>query len=189
MWNEPGSRPDLAALVALDAPTAAPLMLGLVLETDVGGVRTAGRIVEVEAYTEDDPASHSHRGITPRTRVMFGPPGRLYVYLSYGLHRCANVVVAPDGRGEAVLVRALEPLAGVPEMRERRRGRRDLADGPGKLCEALGIELAHDGVDVVAPGGPVRLLDDGVAPARAPRTGPRVGISKAVDRPWRFRLG
>lgn len=118
---------------------------------------------------------------------MFGPPGRLYVYLSYGIHRCANVVTGAEGDGQAVLIRAIEPLAGVEEMLLR-RGRTPLADGPGKLCQALGIGLGDNGAVLCGPG-PIRLLDDGTEPASEPIVGPRVGITKAVDTPWRFRSG
>ncbi len=144
----------------------------------------SGRITETEAYTADDPASHSFRGRTERNAVMFGPPGHLYVYLSYGIHRCANVVTGADGDGQAVLIRSLDPLEGIDSMRSR-RGRLPLADGPGKLCQALGIDLDDDGVDLTA--GAVRIVDDGTPPPTAPLTGPRVGITVAVDRPWRFR--
>jgi len=157
----------------------------LIVERD--GIRTSGRIVETEAYTADDPASHSFGGRTPRNAVMFGPPGRLYVYLSYGIHCCANVVTGPDGDGQAVLVRAIDPIDGIDEML-RRRGREPLADGPGKLCQALGIRLGDSGAVLCGPG-PIRLLDDGTVPPGEPVVGPRVGITKAVATPWRFRTG
>jgi len=118
---------------------------------------------------------------------MFGPPGRLYVYLSYGIHRCANVVTGAEGDGQAVLIRAIEPLAGV-EVMLLRRGRTPLANGPGKLCQALGIGLGDNGAVLCGPG-PIRLLDDGTEPPSEPIVGPRVGITKAVDTPWRFRTG
>jgi DNA-3-methyladenine glycosylase len=169
-----------------DAPTVAGDLLGKVLIVDREGVLTSGRIVETEAYTADDPASHSFRGRTPRNEVMFGPPGRLYVYLSYGIHHCANVVTGADGDGQAVLLRAVEPLAGADVML-RRRGRMPLADGPGKLCQAFGIDIADDGADLCA-GGAMQLLDDGRLPLTRPIVGPRIGISKAVDVPWRWRL-
>ena len=146
------------------------------------GAVTSGRIIETEAYTADDPASHSFGGRTLRNEVMFGPPGRLYVYLSYGIHRCANVVTGAEDDGQAVLLRAFEP---IDEML-RRRGRQPLADGPGKLCQALGIDLGDNGVDLFGTGA-IRILGDGVPPPSRPRVGPRVGITKAVDVPWRFR--
>jgi DNA-3-methyladenine glycosylase len=155
----------------------------------VGDTAVAGRIAEVEAYDQDDPASHTFCGRTRRNAVMFGPPGHLYVYLSYGIHHCANVVVGPDGRGEAVLIRALDLEDGVETAAVRRnnRPRRALSDGPGKLCQALGIDLGHDGHDLLA-NGDLRLVDDGVPPPSNPLVGPRVGLTKAVDTPWRFRL-
>lgn len=172
---------SLAAIVGLDGTEAAPLLLNKVL---VHGA-TAGRIIEVEAYLSDDPASHSFRGATDRNRAMFGPPGRLYVYLIYGMYHCANVVTGADGDGQAVLIRAIEPVAGRDEMR-RRRGRTPLADGPGKLCQALAIDRGHDGIDLLA-GGELRLADDGIAPPSHPIIGPRIGISTATDRLWRWR--
>ncbi len=144
-----------------------------------------GRIVEVERYQQDDPASHSFRGPTGRAAVMFGPPGRLYVYRSYGIHWCVNLVSEPEGQGAAVLLRAIQPLWGLPLMR-RRRGRadeRELCSGPGKLAQALGLHGAHDGA-VASAAGPLQVY---------PREGevdvvfgPRVGISRAVQRPWRL---
>lgn len=156
---------------------------------DRGGHVSSGRIVETEAYTADDPASHSFAGRTARNVVMFGPPGRLYVYLSYGIHRCANVVTGPDGDAQAVLLRAVEPLLGIESMRRRRAGRpdRDLANGPGKLCAALGIELLDDGADLCGRSGTIRILDDGTPPPTDPIVGTRIGITKAVETPWRFR--
>lgn len=145
-----------------------------------------GRIVEVEAYREDDPASHTFRGRTKRNEVMFGPAGHLYVYFTYGMHFCANVVAGREGVGAAVLLRAVEPVAGLELMSERRSGRRQLADGPAKLCQAFGIDGADNGTDLLTGGG-VGLFDDGVPPPSDPRVGPRIGISKAVDVPWRWR--
>jgi DNA-3-methyladenine glycosylase len=170
-------------LLAGDAPVVAPLLLNKLL---VHG-ECIGRIVEVEAYREDDPASHSHRGRTPRTEVMFGPPGHLYVYFTYGMHFCANVVTGADGEGAAVLLRAVEPLDGIEIMRERRGGRPQLADGPAKLCQAFAIGPEHNGADVCC-GPTVGLHDDGVPPPDDPLVGPRIGISKAVDVPWRWRV-
>jgi DNA-3-methyladenine glycosylase len=172
------------------ASELAPLLLNKLLVSTLGAERAIGRIVEVEAYDEDDPASHTFGGPTPRNRVMFGPAGHLYVYLSYGIHRCANVVAGREGSGQAVLLRALEPVAGLEAMRRRRPGRADpdLADGPGKLCQALAIDLHHDGVDLTDPASALTIHDDGVAPPARPVVGPRVGITKAVDVPWRFRV-
>ncbi|MCB0972815.1 MAG: DNA-3-methyladenine glycosylase [Acidimicrobiales bacterium] len=169
----------------------APLLLHKVL---VRG-RRAGRIVEVEAYAGlDDPASHAFGGPTPRTEVMFGPPGHLYVYRSYGIHWCANVAAHdhPVGAGAgAVLIRAVEPVAGEAAMwrdRPAARRREDLGSGPGKVCQALGIDDRHGGVATFDRRSPVRILDDGTPPPPSPEVGPRVGISRAVDRPWRFSV-
>lgn len=179
----------------------APGLLGLLL---VCGDRV-GRIVEVEAYEgADDPASHAYRGPTPRNGVMFGPHGHLYVYRSYGMHWCANVVCGPAGEASAVLLRAVEPVAGIDAMwadRPRARRETDLGSGPGKLCAALGIDARHDGADLLDPASPVRLalpdaLPEAVAVGSDPEPaseavvlcGPRVGITRAVERPWRFAL-
>ena len=171
------------ALLAGDAPTVAPALLNKVL---VHG-ECVGRIVEVEAYREDDPASHTFRGQTSRNAVMFGPAGHLYVYFTYGMHYCANVVTGPDGIGTAVLLRAVEPLEGIDLMRRRRGGRRALADGPAKLCQAFAIGPEHNGADVCRRSG-VGLYDDGTPPPPEPLVGPRIGITKAVDVPWRWRV-
>jgi DNA-3-methyladenine glycosylase len=154
------------------------------------GTHVSGRIVETEAYTRADPASHSFNGPTARNAVMFGPPGRLYVYLSYGIHCCANVVTGADGDGQAVLLRAVAPIEGLDVIRARRRGRsdRDLANGPGKLCEALGITLADDGTALTDGSSPIRIVDDGTPPPE-PTIGPRVGITRGADTPWRFEVG
>jgi DNA-3-methyladenine glycosylase len=177
------TRPVSRRLLAGDAPDVAPMLLNKLL---VHG-ECVGRIIEVEAYREDDPASHTYRGRTTRNAVMFGPPGHLYVYFTYGMHYCANVVTGPDGTGAAVLLRAVEPIAGLDLMRERRHGRSQLADGPAKLCQAFGIGPQHGGDDVCEGGG-VTLVDDGTPPPANPVLGPRIGISKAVDLPWRFRV-
>jgi DNA-3-methyladenine glycosylase len=146
-----------------------------------------GRIVEVEAYRQDDPASHTFRGRTERNAVMFGPAGHLYVYFTYGMHFCANIVTGPIGTGAAVLIRAVEPVAGIEVMRIRRHGRPALADGPAKFCQAFDIDGRSNGADLLRGGG-IGLFDDGVAPPVDPLVGPRIGISKAVDVPWRWRV-
>jgi DNA-3-methyladenine glycosylase len=143
-------------------------------------------IVETEAYAPDDPASHAFRGRTSRNATMFGPPGHLYVYRSYGVHWCANVVCAEEGVGAAVLLRALAPTAGLDVMRAR-RGLDDaglLASGPGRLTEALAISSAHDGLDVSVP--PFALAPPESPPGVVAST--RVGITRATDRPWRYSL-
>lgn len=170
-------------LLAGDAPEVAPALLNKLL---VHG-DCVGRIVEVEAYRQDDPASHTFRGRTKRNEVMFGPAGYLYVYFTYGMHYCANVVTGQVGSGAAVLLRAVEPLAGTEVMSERRNGHPQLADGPAKLCQAFGIDGDHNGIDLLDGRG-VGLFDDGTPPPTAPLVGPRIGITKAVDIPWRWRV-
>lgn len=170
-------------MLAGDAPEVAPLLLNKLL---VHGP-CIGRIIEVEAYREDDPASHTFRGRTQRNSVMFGAAGHLYVYFTYGMHHCANIVTGPEGHGAAVLLRAVAPLAGIDVMQARRGGRRQLADGPAKLCQAFAIGPQHNGVDVCEAEG-IGVFDDGMPPPPEPLVGPRVGISKAVDVPWRFRV-
>lgn len=179
------SRSDLEG----SAPLVAPWLLNKLLVSHLGGETVAGRIIEVEAYDEGDPASHTFCGRTSRNATMFGPPGHLYVYLSYGIHRCANVVVGPEGRGEAVLIRSIEVVEGIQTVEERRGDRRpgDLTNGPGKLGQAMGLDLSHDGQDLCVSTGVVRLLDDGTPPPESPLVGPRVGLTKAIDTPWRFR--
>lgn len=167
---------------AADAVEVAERLIGVTLWVDgVGGV-----IVETEAYDRRDPASHSFGGPTPRNASMFGPPGRAYVYRSYGLHWCLNIVCGEAGHGAAVLIRALEPTAGLQAMRER-RGTDDarlLCAGPGRLCQALGVTRALDGLPLDAP--PFRLLASPAPPTVL--RGPRIGLTKAADVPWRFGL-
>jgi DNA-3-methyladenine glycosylase len=148
----------------------------------VGGV-----IVETESYQQDDPACHAYVGLTPRTATIFGPPARAYVYLSYGIHSCLNFVCHPDGDAAAVLIRALEPRWGIEEMR-RRRGReqlRDLCSGPGKLTEALALGLDLDGASLLEPPFELRPRDAEWADVEV-GTGPRIGITRAAELPWRF---
>jgi len=174
------------AFYARPSTELAPLLLHKVLRV---GDRSA-RIVEVEAYGgAQDPASHAYRGPTRRNATMFGPAGGLYVYFTYGMHWCANVVCGDEGEGVAVLLRAGAPLTGLDAMwaaRPAARRERDLTNGPAKLCQALGIDGAQDGADLTMPGSEVVLVDDGVAPPRRPVRGPRIGISVAVERPWRW---
>jgi DNA-3-methyladenine glycosylase len=178
---------ELAAMLAGDVLAIAPRLLGMRITTTFDGLATEVMLDEVEAYVgEIDPASHSYRGETPRNRSMFQEAGTLYVYRSYGIHWCMNVVTGEVGVAHAVLLRGGRPVAGEEEM-IRRRGRADhLADGPGKLTQALGVTGDHDGTSLL--DGPVRLV-----PAEPPEgsrivTTPRIGISKAVERPWRFVL-
>jgi len=153
------------------------------------GTLLTARIVEAEAYQEDDPASHSFRGRTNRTEVMFGPPGHAYVYFTYGMHHCMNVVTGSTGEGSAVLLRAAEPLEGLEEM-ARRRGTNDpraLCSGPGRLCQALGIDRAENGLDLVR-GRLLWLLEGAPVAPSTISVGPRVGITSGTERPWRFSV-
>ncbi|MFI7429169.1 DNA-3-methyladenine glycosylase [Micromonospora sp. NPDC049836] len=183
---------DLASLADLLAGPVEPAARGLL------GCRLAGhgvtvRITEVEAYagTAGDPASHAHRGRTPRNAVMFGPAGHAYVYFTYGMHWCVNVVTGPDGEASAVLLRAGEVVDGLDLARSRRPAVRrdvDLARGPARLCAALGIDRSVYGADLLGDG-PVRLRPPAApVPPAAVATGPRVGVTGAHDVPWRFWL-
>jgi DNA-3-methyladenine glycosylase len=149
---------------------------------DCGGV-----IVETESYERDDPACHAYVGRTARNEVLFGPPGRAYVYLSYGIHSLLNAVAEPDGEAAAVLIRALEPTVGVEAMRRRRGRHRDqeLCSGPGKLTEALGVGLSDNGASLSAPPFTVLPPEGAWRPNRV-TVGPRIGINKATEKPWRF---
>jgi DNA-3-methyladenine glycosylase len=173
------------------ASTAVALdLLGQVLARRlVDGTALRARIVETEAYDRDDPASHSFRGMTARNAVMFGPPGHLYVYFTYGMHHCMNVVTDRVGHGSAVLLRAAEPLAGIEAM-GRARGTdrvRDLCRGPARLAQAFGVDRSFDGVDLVRGNDVWIERGPRIDPVDV-RTGPRVGIRVGVDRPWRFWL-
>jgi DNA-3-methyladenine glycosylase len=175
-----------------DALAVAPELLNKVLLSERGGRRVSARIVEVEAYAgSDDPGAHSYRGETARNAVMFGPPGHLYVYFSYGVHWCMNAVCGPGREPHAVLLRAAEPLAGIEVMRERRvkaRRDRDLLAGPGRLAQAFAIERADNGLDLTLARGAVRIVDDGVAPPAAPGVSARIGLGagKGDTFPWRY---
>ena len=169
-----------------DPRLVAPELLNKVL---VRG-RRSGRIVEVEAYAGgEDPGSHAFRGMTRRNATMFGRPGLLYVYLSYGMHWCANVVCGEEGQGLAVLLRAVAPLTGLADMRaarHRARRDRDLCSGPGKLCQALGVTGDDDGADLVAGDRGLVIADDAVAPPENPMVTTRVGLSAGAESPWRW---
>lgn len=172
--------PEVLRLEAVDAARA---LVGWSLTLAGCG----GEIVETEAYRQDDPASHSRRGPRGRAAPMFGPPGTIYVYRSYGIHWCLNLVCGAEGRGEAVLIRALAPREGLDAMRARRpsAAARDLCRGPGRLCAALGVEGSLTGRHLAEAGMPLTLAP----PAGDPPpivAGPRIGISRAVERPWRF---
>ena len=169
-----------------DPRIVAPELLGKLLVRD----ERAARIVEVEAYCgPEDPGSHTYRGRTKRNATMFGPPGRLYVYFTYGMHWCANAVCGRVGEGVAVLLRAAEPVAGIEQMRERRpaaRRDRDLLSGPARLCQAFGLDGGFDGADLVTADRDVTIIDDGVPPPEAPIVTTRIGLSVGTDLPWRW---
>ena len=175
---------------ARGALEVAPELLNKMLVAPDG---RAGRIVEVEAYRgADDPGSHGFRGKTKRNAAMFGPPGRLYVYFTYGMHWCANVVAETDGVASAVLLRALTPLEGLDAMYAARgpaaRRDRDLCSGPAKLTQALGIDGAFDGADLVTGDRRVTIVDDGQPPPPAPAVTARIGLTNGADLPWRFHV-
>jgi DNA-3-methyladenine glycosylase len=169
-----------AELFARSVHEVAPELIGVTLLVDGVG----GRIVEAEAYDHEDPASHGYRGRTPRNAAMFGPPGHAYVYRSYGIHWCLNLVCEEEGTANAVLLRALEPTHGLDVMREQ-RGLEDprlLCSGPGRLCQALGVTREHDGLPLDRP--PFELLErDRDVEVVA---GPRIGITRAAELPWRY---
>ena len=173
----------MSDLYAGDVCTVARALIGAVVRHG----ETAGVIVETEAYHESEPACHAWVGRTPRTITLFGTPGTAYVYRSYGIHAMLNAVAEPEGVGAAVLIRALEPVEGIELMRERRGRTRveDLCSGPGKLTQALGIELVHNGGDLRS--GPVRIEPPSAAVV-AVATSVRIGITRAVELPWRFSV-
>jgi DNA-3-methyladenine glycosylase len=182
MLNLPALPRDFYARHPVDV---GPEMLGRILVHATPDGPTAGVIVEVEAYATGDRASHTYRGKTPRNAAMFGPPGHAYVYRSHGIHCCVNAVCQPIGLGEAVLIRALEPIAGLDLMRARRGldEERLLCAGPGRLCEALAITLERYGADLCS--GPLRIVGDPPAGIEV-IAGSRIGIREDSDRPWRF---
>jgi len=176
--------PDLR----LDVVEVASQLLGCFLAREIDGQSVVGRIVETEAYHQSDAASHSYRGRTPRTEVMFGPPGRAYVYFTYGMHYCMNVVTGPVGEGSAVLIRALEPLEGIDVMRAKRAGCRDheLTNGPAKLCYAFEINKSLNGHDLSQK--PLQLLPGKAVVQKNIVTTTRIGISESKEKPWRFYI-
>jgi DNA-3-methyladenine glycosylase len=176
---------DLERLLDDDVLSVAANILGWRLETNIDGVRTAVTITETEAYAgPNDPASHAYRGVTKRNQVMFEPAGVLYVYRSYGIHWCMNVVVGDVGIPHAVLLRGGDPIEGLDHMVQRRGRDEDLTNGPGKLCQALGVTGEDNGTDMRT--GPVRLAAGPGLGNRTVKATPRIGISKAAERPWRF---
>lgn len=171
------------------AEAVARALLGKIFVRLLRGAALSGRIVETEAYLgESDPGSHAFRGATARNRVMFGAPGHLYVYVSYGMHACMNVVTDPPGVAGAVLIRALEPLEGVPIMEKNRGGRSgvELSNGPGKLCQALGITPADNGADLLSP---TLWIEDGGFARQRVESSSRIGLSAGRELPLRFFLG
>lgn len=177
------------AFYARDPRVVAPALLNKIL---VVGDGRAGRIVETEAYAgAEDAAAHTYRGKTARNATMFGPPGHMYVYFTYGMHYCCNAVCGEVDEGVGVLVRALEPLSGLDLMREARpRARRDadLCNGPGKVAQALGIDRRHDGADLVEGDQGIVIVDDGTPPPDEPVATPRIGIRHAAEHPWRWHV-
>lgn len=163
----------------------APRLLGCILEREIDGRTVRVKIVETEAYDQSDVASHSYKGKTQRTEVMFGPAGHLYVYFTYGMHYCCNVVVGEDGYGAAVLIRAVEPLEGE-EILERNRGKAgvEATNGPAKLCQALMIDTAMNGHDLAQ--SPLRLIKQLSLPSRDITVTTRIGIREGKEMPWRF---
>ncbi|HVS58762.1 MAG TPA: DNA-3-methyladenine glycosylase [Candidatus Saccharimonadales bacterium] len=166
----------------------APRLLGCYLVRELDGQRLVGKIVETEAYDQTDAASHSYRGRTPRTDVMFGPSGHVYVYFTYGMHYCMNVVCGPVGHGAAVLIRAIEPLEGENIMSSNRHGIMgpSLTNGPAKLCYALGVDKTMNGHDLHK--SPLQLVINPPVPAKSIVHTTRIGITKDAHRPWRFYL-
>jgi DNA-3-methyladenine glycosylase len=182
-------KPRIERIVKLPSVEAAPLLLGWTLsrQTERGIIKL--KVVETEAYHQDDPASHSFRGLTPRTAPMFQAGGHLYVYFTYGMHYCLNIVTGPAGRGEGVLLRAAEPLEGIDIMRASRgvSDIKNLANGPGKLTQALGIfDTSLSGK--ILNKSSISLEPGEIIPAEDIAAGPRVGIRQAADQPWRFYI-
>ncbi len=179
--------PGSAELLERPSVEVAPALLGAELRHRTPEGEVAVRLTEVEAYAgADDPGSHAYRGMTRRNEVMFGPAGYLYVYFTYGMHHCCNVVVGAEGTASAVLLRAGAVVAGLELARARRPGSsdRDLARGPARLCKALAIDGRHNGVDLSS--GDLTLAPGATVPAASVATGPRVGLREAADHPWRF---
>lgn len=170
------------------AETVAPRLLGCILERELDGHVVRVRIVETESYNQTDAASHSYKGRTPRTDIMFGPAGYLYVYFTYGMHYCCNVVTGHEGTGAAVLIRAVEPYEGEEVLAARRHGKcgADITNGPAKLCQALAIDKAMNGHDLRQ--SPLKLIKQPELPRKDIVVTTRIGLSRAKDKPWRFYI-
>lgn len=179
---------DLRAVLETDAATAAQRLLGCILEREIDGVLIRVRIVETEAYDQTDAASHSYNGRTTRVETMFGLSGRAYVYFTYGMHYCCNVVVGEEGYGAAVLIRAVEPLGTTEPLERRRSGKSgiELTNGPAKWCQALDVNLHLNGHNLMQ--APLRLVLQSALPTASITTATRVGISKAKDVLWRYYI-
>ncbi|MDE2876170.1 MAG: DNA-3-methyladenine glycosylase [Gemmatimonadota bacterium] len=181
------SSPGLLELVDGGTVQVARRLPGSLVVSTVGGHEASGRIVETEAYLgRDDPASHAFRGRTRRNGTMFGKRGALYVYVSYGIHHCINVVTGEEGDPGAVLIRALEPVSGLDVMARRRGRTTELCSGPGRLAQAFGITMRHDGHDLSRP--PIRLVAQPAPAGAVVGISGRIGVSRAADRPLRFFL-
>jgi DNA-3-methyladenine glycosylase len=179
---------ELIKLLSVPAEDAAPRLLGCYLEREIDGRRLVGKIVETEAYDQSDAASHSYKGETPRSKIMFGPPGHLYVYFTYGMHYCCNIVTGNPGHGSAVLIRAVEPVEGEDVMAENRGGRggHEATNGPAKLCQAFKIDKTWNGHDLHQ--SPFKLvIKPALKQTRIVQT-TRIGITQAKDQPWRFYI-
>jgi DNA-3-methyladenine glycosylase len=179
---------ELQHILLQPAEIVAPLLLGSTLTMESEAGRMVGRIVETEAYDQTDAASHSYKGRTQRTDVMFGPPGHLYVYFTYGMHYCGNVVTGSEGHGSGVLLRAIEPIEGVELMQANRNGRKgiELTNGPAKFCQAFGINKSWNGHDLYNPPLVLSFTEPLKQEDIVQTT--RIGISQAKDVPWRFYI-
>lgn len=176
------------AILRTDASTAAKRLLGCILERRIDNQVIRVKIVETEAYDQTDAASHSYNGRTPRVETMFGPAGRAYVYFTYGMHYCCNIVAGEEGYGAGVLIRAAEPITDSRALERRRGGKKgiDVTNGPAKLCQALGIDIAMNGHDLSKT--PFKLILEPKLPEPDIVTTSRIGISKAKDVMWRFYI-
>lgn len=174
-------------VLSQQADVVAPLLLGCLLEREIDGKKIVVKIVETEAYDQSDAASHSYKGKTERTKIMFGPAGYMYVYFTYGMHYCCNVVTGNEGEGSAVLIRAVEPIEGEEYMLSlRNKAGKELSNGPAKLCQALNINTRHNGHNLQK--APLKLLLQKPLHTNEITQKTRIGITKATDKPWRFYI-